>query len=549
MNMRKCVVLLLLSVVIHNSILAQNKQPKLLVGIVVDQMRPDYLNRFYNDFGNGGFKALMTNGYTMWNVHYNYIPTYTGPSHASIYSGTTPRYHGIIGNDMFYRDTKKVEYCVKDTFSVIGNEKVSNAKGMSPRRLITTNICDELKLSDNKQSKVISLSLKDRAAILSGGHLADYALWFDQESGNFISSSFYLSQLPTWVSAFNANHFAEQYIQKDWTCLLANDKYTSCVVDTTICAITRTGSKVLPVFPHVLHLKGNDKDAHYSLLYKSPMANALLTDLALETIKNTDLGKGPNSDFLAISFSSTDAVGHLFGPLSKEVKDCYLRLDKDIERLLQTLDQKVGKDNYVVFLTADHGVPEIPQFMMKEKLPAGYIYHQAFYKSATDYLNSLLTPGKWIDTLINDQFYLNRKLISQKGLNLSTIQSQLADYLQQQKGVAFVYTATQLNEEEFTTNIAMRIQNGFQPKNSGDVVLVLESGFFEYEDGAVVEHGSGYSYDTNVPLIWYGQNIKKGESWQLHYITDLAPTLSMLLRIKYPSACIGNPIIEIMGSK
>jgi predicted AlkP superfamily pyrophosphatase or phosphodiesterase len=525
----------------------QPRVPKLVVGIVVDQMRPDYLNRFIDDYGSGGFKRLISNGFTLWNVHYNYIPTYTGPGHASIYSGTTPRYHGVIGNDIYYRDTKKVEYCVKDSFDVVGNEKASKGKGMSPHRLITTNICDELKLSDNNHSKVISISLKDRAAILSGGHIADNALWFDQETGNFISSSFYSKELPMWVKKFNGKKLADSYIQNDWIALLGNDRYSNCVIDTTICAITRTGSKVLPVFPHSLQLSPKDKDAKYSLLYKSPLANSLLTDLAIETIKNTGIGTGNYPDFLAISYSSTDAVGHLFGPLSKEIKDTYVRLDKDIERLLLTLDQTVGKDNYVVFLTADHGVPEIPQYMMKEKLPAGYLYHQAFYKSATAYLNTILTSAKWIDTLINDQFYLNRTLIAQKGLNLKTVQSQLADYLQQQKGVAFVYTASQLNESEFTTNSAMRIQNGFQPKCSGDVLLVLESGFFEYEDGAVVEHGSGYSYDTNVPLIWYGQNIAKGESWKIHYITDIAPTLSMLLRIKYPSACIGNPILEIEG--
>jgi len=516
---------------------------------VVDQMRPDYLTRFYNYYGNGGFKQLMVNGYTMWNVQYNYIPTYTGPGHASIYSGTTPRYHGIIGNDMFNRDLKKTEYCVSDTFSVVGNT-VSSKKGMSPHRLIATNICDELKLCTGKHSKIYSLSLKDRAAILSGGHMADYALWFDQETGNFVTSTFYANQLPSWVTAFNAQNFATNYIKTPWQPMLGTEVYTNCVIDTTICAITRTGSKVLPTFPHILTVPSNEKDSKFSLLYKSPLANTLLTDLAIETIKNAEFGKDEYPDFLAVSYSSTDAVGHLFGPESKEVQDTYLRLDKDIERLIKTLDESVGKDNYVLFLTADHGVAEIPQYLIKEKVPAGYLIHDAFTKAASDFMNSKYSEGKWIEAFINDQFFINRKLVAEKGLDLKTVQTQLAEFLQQQKGVAFVYTATELNETEFTTNIAMRIQNGFQPKCSGDVMIVTESGFFEYEDGAVVTHGSGYSYDTNVPLIWYGKNIKKGEeSWRPHIISDIAPTISMLLKIKFPSACIGNPIIDVTESK
>ena len=237
-------------------------------------------------------------------------------------------------------------------------------------------------------------------------------------------------------------------------------------------------------------------------------------------------------------------------PLSKEVEDTYLRLDKDIERLLQTLDGTFGKDNYVLFLTADHGVADVPKFLTKEKAPAGYMNYEALSNKATAFLNTKLGDGNWIDNFINDQFYLNRKLISEKGLELKTVQQQLADFLQQQKGIAFVYTATELNETEFTSNLAMRVQNGFQPKNSGDVMIVTESGYFEYGSGSLAEHGSGYSYDTNVPLLWYGKNIKKGEeSWQYHSISDIAPTLSMLLKIKYPSACIGNPIIEITGNK
>jgi len=547
--MRKPFLAVILMIILFIPVFAQMKHPRLVVGIVVDQMRPDYLTRFYDQFGDGGFKKLMSDGFTMWNIHCNYIPTYTVPGHASIYSGTTPRYHGIVGNDIYYRDAKKSEYCVNDTFNIVGNNIAEIGKGMSPHRLIATNICDELKLCTGKQSKIISISLKDRAAILSGGHLADDVFWFDQKTGNFVTSSYYAHQLPYWMVKFNDRNLAFNYMREKWAPLFGSDFYSDCVIDTTICALSKTGNKVVPLFPHELVLPVNSDEAKYSLLYKSPLANTMLTDLTIEAVKSGDLVKGSSPGFLTISYSSTDVVGHLFGPLSKEIKDTYLRLDKNLERLIEVLDQNIGKGNYVLFLTADHGVAEIPQYLMRQKIPAGYLYHKPLIKLAAEFLSKSFTSGKWIDTLINDQFYLNRKLVYEKNLNLKTVQTKLADFLIQQNGIAFAFTASQLNENEYTVNMAMRLQNGFQPKLSGDVLMLMEPGYFEYEDDYLVEHGSGYNYDANVPLIWYGQNIKRGESWQLHHITDLAPTLSMILRIKYPSACIGNPMTEISEIK
>ena len=547
--MKKTVLITYFFLLSFITVFAQLNRPKLVVGVVVHQMRPDYLTRYYKQYVDGGFTKLMSGGYTLWNVHYNYIPTYTGPGHASIYSGTTPRFHGIVGNDMYDRETKKAEYCVKDTFSIIGNATLKHGNGASPKRLLATNICDELKLCTGKQSKVISLSLKDRAAILSAGHMADYAVWFDQETGNFVTSTFYASQLPPWLVKFNDRALASDYIRGQWNPLYKNDWYADCISDTSVCATTKTGQKILPQFPHALTVPAGSKDARYSLLYKSPLANTLLTDLAIETINSGDLENPENPGFLAISYSSTDAVGHLFGPQSKEVKDTYLRLDRDLDRLIRALDQKIGKNNYVLFLTADHGVAEAPKYLLNQKIPAGYIYHEPLFKAASEFLDNTIYSGKWIDTLINDQFYLNRKLVSEKGLDLLTVQAKLADFLIQQKGIAFSYTASQMKQNEYTLNPAMSLQNGFLPKRSGDVLMVMEPGYFEYEDNYLVEHGSGYNYDTHVPLIWYGQNINPGESWQLHYITDVAPTLSMILRITYPSACTGDPITEISGNK
>jgi predicted AlkP superfamily pyrophosphatase or phosphodiesterase len=552
--MKKNLFTLLLLLCASLTSFAQLNHPKMVVGIIVDQMRPDYLTRFYKYYDAGGFKTLMSDGYSMWNVHYNYIPTYTGPGHASIYSGTTPRFHGIIGNDIYYREKHKLQYCVLDTSVVIlGNDrknasysKKDSMEGMSPQRLLVSNICDELKVFTSNKSKIISISVKDRAAILSAGHLADYVLWFDQKTGNFVTSSYYPKGMPGWAEDFNRKKYADSIIKENsdqWIPLFkSNNYYSDC--DTAVFVRTPDTAFTLPGFPHKINKKNNK----YSNFYHSPFSNTLLTDLAIEAIKKGDLGKGPVPDFLQISYSSTDAVGHWYGPFSKEIKDTYLRLDKDLERLIQTLDQTIGKDNYVLFLTADHGIPEIPK--ESGKVPGGYINPKGLYTSANTFLNRKfhLTSVRFIETLINDQFYLDSASISKNKLDMKVVQTELADFLIHQHGIALAYTASELNRGEHLSDIGSLVQNGFQPKLSGDVAMVLESGFMEpdYQDkNVVVEHGSGYSYDTNVPLIWYGQNIKKGETWQLHYITDIAPTLSMLLRIKYPSACFGNPIMEI----
>ena len=562
-NFNRNLILLILIFFIGLSGHAQKERPKLIVGIVVDQMRPDYLNRYYNDFDQEGFKTLLSNGFSMWNVHYNYVPTYTGPGHASVYSGTTPRFHGIIGNDIFSRDSLKTFYCVDDQdkqYYIIVNDIIDKSKGFSPRKLIVTNICDELKMATNNHSRVISISLKDRAAILSAGHLADCALWLDLKSGNFVTSNYYTDKIPGWVEKFNGSNHAAGCIAKQWNHLPGKD-FSDCSLPDKAFTVKVVNSKkdtvytLTPGFPHDLIPK-NAKSDKFGLLYNSPMADSLLTDLAIEAINNdTLLAKGTAPDVLAISYSATDAVGHLFGPDSKEVKDSYLRLDKDLARLIATLDKKIGKDNYTLFLTADHGVAEFPENSVnKEKFTGGYVNHDSLLVFAKNFLKAKYSSDHLISTLVNDQFYLNRDTIEQNHLNLKTIQTELANELvQKYPTIAFAYPASVLNESEFTSNFGMRIQNGFNPKISGDVALIMKSGFEEVKKNKsgnminyITEHGSGYTYDTNIPLIWYGKNIKKGESWQYHSITDLAATLSMILRIKYPSACIGNPITEII---
>jgi predicted AlkP superfamily pyrophosphatase or phosphodiesterase len=411
---------------------------------------------------------------------------------------------------------------------------------------------DELKISTNCKAKVIAISFKDRAAIFPAGHMADGAYWFDLSSGNFVSSTFYMQQLPNWLVNFNHQKKANQYLEHTWTLLKPESSYPLSLPDDNAYEFRFIG-KDKPIFPYNLKELAAKNKPDFEMLYRSPFANGLLTDLAIETIKQESMGKGNYPDFLAISYSSTDAVGHRFGPLSKEVNDMYLRLDLDIARLLDALDQQVGKGNYTLFLTADHGVSEVPKYLSDHKVPTGELDIDSISQVASLFLHQQFGAGKWMDTVSNNQFYLNRSYILSKSLKLSDVQGRLADFLREQKGIAQVFTASQLEYNDFTQPLSLRVKNGFYYKRSGDVVIVTEPSWIDISHAWGVNndkatHGAGYTYDTHVPLLFYGKGILGGkESFDHYNITDLAPTISMLLRIKLPNSCIGDPISKAFG--
>ena len=547
--MKRFFFLILFIGLLINSYSQTQQQPKLIVGIVVDQMRPEYLYRFYNQFSDNGFRRLLKQGFVCRNTHLNYVPTYTGPGHASIYSGTSPRYHGIVANDWYDRKLKRSVYCVADSLQqTIGSEL--DKRGLSPHNLLSTNICDELKIFTNGKANVISLSLKDRAAILPAGHMANGAFWFDEKSGNFVSSTFYMKELPNWVINFNAQKKSSYYMQQVWTPLRADSTYTYSLADDNNYETILKG-KSRPVFPYDLKALATANLPYFHLLFSTPYGNSLLADFAINTLQNTTLGRNTCSDFLAISFSSTDYVGHAFGPLSKEINDTYLRLDNDIARVLNALDSTIGENNYLLFLTADHAMAEVPTYLIDNKIPAGFFQSSSLKVLANSYLSAKLGQNKWIEAADNDQFYLNRTLIADKGLNLIEIQNILAEFLRQQPNIAQVYTQNQLDNQEYILDIAARVQRGFYFHRSGDVAIVLEPGWVsDMKEGTTQgsSHGSAYAYDTNIPLIWFGANVKSGQSFTYHPVVDIAATLAAILHTKYPSACIGNPITELLGN-
>jgi predicted AlkP superfamily pyrophosphatase or phosphodiesterase len=512
-------------------------RPKLVVGIVIDQMRYDYIYRFWNKFGDDGFKRLVNDGFFCRNTNYNYVPTYTGPGHTSIYTGTTPAVHGIIANDWFDKTTGKSLYCVEDLNSN-GVGTIAPEGKRSPVNMLTTTITDELRISSNMKSKVIGIALKDRSAILPAGHTANAAYWYDGSIGSFISSTYYMTELPKWVQDFNKKELPKKYLSQPWNTLLPIETYTESLPDDNKYETLAKG-ETKSVFPHDLP-KLMAENGGLGMIRATPFGNSLTKDFAIEALKSENLGKSSFTDFLAVSFSSPDYIGHAYGPNSVEQEDDYIRLDKELAELFKNIDLQVGKNNALIFLTADHAAPEVPSYLIDLKVPAGYVQEWKIVKELKSYLSA--TYG---DTLVlslsNQQVFLNHKAISDKKLDLKKVQNDVAAFLQNAEGVSEVITSGDMNVASFTEGSRYLMQKGFNAKRSGDVLINYLPAWVDFSKTGTT-HGSPYSYDTHVPLIFYGWNIKQGSSAEQVYITDLAATLAMMLNIQFPSGCTGKPI-------
>lgn len=523
----------------------ESQRPKLVVGIVVDQMRYDYLTRFYNKYSENGFKRIIRGGFNLENAHFNYIPTYTGPGHASVYTGATPSTHGIIGNNWYDKFTKKVIYCVNDTSYVSVGAVQGGRK--SPRRLITTTISDELKIAQNQKGKVISISIKDRSAVLSGGHIADGAYWFlGENEGKFITSSYYRDELPKWVKNFNNSDVAANYLNSKWNTLYDIKTYTESIEDNNIYERLFKGKKS-PTFPYDLS-KLKMENGNFELLKAVPYGNSLLNDFAKAAIVGEKMGQNNVTDFLAISFSSPDYIGHQFGVDSKEIEDTYLRLDKDLASLFSFLDDKIGKDNYTLFLTADHAVAQVPAYLESLNVPAGYFNYKEFvaYLDVITKKHFNLSAGRLVSNFSNYQLFLNRETIKAQKLDIKTVSDVLADELVNYKSIYKTVTAYNLQNTYFDSGVLSRLQKGYNQKFSGDVLLIPNPSTISGERTGTT-HGSGYNYDTHVPIIFYGKGIKKGSLKRKISITDLVPTMSNLLKINFPNGSTGNVISEVLS--
>lgn len=516
--------------------------PKLVVGIVVDQMRYDYLTRFWNHYGDDGFKRLVNGGFNCKNNHFNYAPTSTGPGHASVYTGATPATHGIIGNNWYDKEIDKMVYCASDeSYETAG--MISEAGKMSPHRMTVTTITDQLRLHTQMKGKVIAVALKDRGAVLPGGHTANAAYWFlGGGEGKWISSTYYMENLPKWVVNFNSTNTVQKY-KKPWNTIGDITSYVESGPDNNRYEGLYSGESA-PVFPH--DLPGLwDQNSQYEILKVSPFGNSITTDFALEALKAEQLGRDDITDFLAISYSSTDYVGHWFGVNSKEIQDTYIRLDRDLERIFKYLDSKVGKGEYTVFLTADHGAINVPAYLEDQKIPAGYLNKSEMQSELAEFIKYKYGSTDLIKNYSNNQLFLDHKVIQNLDLSLKEVQETLANELLLSGDMDKVYTAYQMRNNEYTTGIPYIIQNGYNMKRSGDVLMVPKPGNIDYSRTGST-HGSAQIYDTHIPLLFYGKGIKPGSTTQRTEIPDIAPTIATLLGIAFPNGTTGKPISQVL---
>jgi len=518
-------------------------KPKLVVGIVVDQMRWDYVNRFSPFFKNkNGFLRFVNEGASCNNTMIPYVPTVTACGHACVYTGSVPSIHGITGNNWFDNVKQRTVYCVEDnTVQAVGSSN-NSAGQMSPINVWTTTIGDELKLASNFKSKVFGISIKDRGAIIPAGHAADGAYWYDSKTGNFISSTYYGKTLPSWVSNYNALHRPDSLYNKNWNLSLPNAVYeANCDTDENAYESTPFG-KDAKHFPYNLkEFIGKD----YGKIANTPYGNDLVVEMAKQALINEHLGADSITDMLAISFSSPDYIGHAFGPDSWETLDGYIKLDETMAGLFTFLDQKVGKDNYTVFLTADHAVANIPAFAKKHNIPGENYDDGALKTDVLACLNSNILSPKLISAVSEYNIYFNHAVMDSLAISNDKLTSLLSNYLEKKSLVLQVVENRKAAIAPIPQSMREKIVNGYTPQRSGDLMLVTKSGVVDgYPTGT--SHGVLYNYDAHIPLLWYGAGIKKGAVNGMTYMTDIAPTLSTLLGIQMPSGSIGKPILELI---
>ncbi|MCR8557717.1 alkaline phosphatase family protein [Mucilaginibacter sp. BJC16-A38] len=521
-------------------------RPKLVVGIVVDQMRWDYLYRYYDRYSNNGFKRLLNEGFTCENTQIDYIPTFTGPGHSCVYTGSVPSIHGIAGNDYIIQATGKSMYCAEDTtVQTVGS--TSTAGKMSPRNLLTTTVTDELRLATNFRSKVIGIALKDRGGILPAGHTANAAYWFDDKSGNWITSTYYMNDLPQWVKDFNDQKLPETYLKQDWNTLYPIDTYVQSTEDNSKYEGKFKGmdAPTMPVKTSAIY-KNN-----LGLIRSVPYGNTLTLDLAVAAINGEQLGQRDVTDFLAVSFSSTDYIGHQFGVNAVEIEDTYLRLDRDFASFFTYLDAKVGKGNYTIFLTADHGAAHNTAFLKDHNIPADVWDDAQVLKNLNTYLQDKYKADHLVLSLTNYQVNLNYKDIRYLHLDENILKQDCITFLEKDPAIAFAVDMKKVQTADIPEALRTRIINGYSIEHSGEVQIILKPGYFtghgSGDSGPTgTTHGTWNPYDNHIPLVFMGWGINHGSLTRETHMTDIAATIAALLHIQAPNGSIGHPISEVL---
>ena len=529
------------------------ERPKLVIGLVIDQMRWDYLYRYYQKYGHDGFKRLMNGGYNCQNTMVDYLPSFTGPGHSCIYTGSVPSIHGIAGNNWIDNHTGRNWYCVDDD-NVYQVGDTSKKSSYSPRNLLTTTITDELRLATNFRSRVYGVAIKDRGAVLPAGHAANAAYWYNEKTGDFVTSTYYDTayQNPDWLKAFNKRNLADSLAKQNWTLLYDIAAYTQSTADNNLYEDAFKGESE-PVFPH--KFSGMAKADRLGAIKTMPAGNTLTLEMAKACIDGAQggkLGSGTDADFLCVSLSSTDYAGHQFAPNAVELEDMYIKLDQEIASFLKYLDKTVGKDNYLLFLTADHGGAHNPQFLKDKKIPAGISFNLT--DDLNQYLKDLFKKDvKYVNSVLNYQVYLNDTLLKDnKAFNRDEIKTAIRHWIldvmpkKYMVPVSYVIDMEDMNKAPIPEPIHRMAVNGYNYSRSGCLQIILNPGWFESDRFTGTTHGNWNPYDAHIPLLWYGWHIHKGETHRVVNMTDISATLAALLHVQMPNGCIGKPITELV---
>lgn len=530
------ILVLAASILVTSLTIGQTKKPKLVVGIVVDQMRYDYLIRFADRYGDDGFKRLMK-GMNCVDAHYNYVPTYTGPGHASIYTGFTPSDNGIVGNAWFSREEKKNVNCVEDA-SVKTVGTASDYGKFSPKNLRKKTILEMV--SEATGGKSISVSFKNRGAILPAGSKSNGVYWYDYTNGYFISSTHYSKTLPDWADKFNRQNIVQSYKDSVWRTLYPIDTYKKSRSDDNHFEVALNMGK--PVFPYSMKALSKEKSI-FELFSFTPWANQFLLNFGMEAIVAEELGKDDQTDFINISISSTDIAGHMFGPYSVEIEDIYYRLDQSIANLFMFLDKFVGKDEYVIFLTADHGVVANPSYLVDQGKQGGYVEIPLLKKKLETILLERFQAKGLISEIKNNNIYFNQKALKARKIDIKTAMNLVKVFLEKYQGIEVVFERDELIKNEQKDYKAGMVKRGVNDR-SGELIFLTKHGYLPIDKKAEeykgTSHGSVWQYDTHVPLIFYGNGIPTGVRKEKTVITDVAPTI-----LNYVGVSVG----EMKGTK
>ena len=506
-------------------------RPKLVVGLMVDQMRWDFIYRYQSRFGEGGFKRILKEGFSCENTFIPYAQTVTAAGHASVYTGSVPALNGIMGNEWYDRSLKRDVYCVEDdSVKIVGGS--GKGEPMSPKNLISTTITDELELATNFRSKVIGVAIKDRGSILPAGHAGDAAYWYEPNSGNFVSSSWYMSTLPNWATAYNQRRVVDSFYKKNWVLSHPLETYIQSDKDNPL--YTKN--------PFPRNLESNI-GKNFGAVSSTPWGNTLTLDFSKLALTAEGLGKDSITDFLAISLSSPDYIGHAFGPNSVEIEDTYIKLDQDLAEFFNFLDKQVGKGQYLFFMTADHGVAHVPSFLTANQIPAKGM------KPAKEVENATMAKfglKRLVEASANYQVYLDKAYIDSIGLDYKVVKAFYIDQLNKQEDILLAFDNQSISLANLPEEYKEMFQKGYHHKLAGDVQLVYKPGYFFSYNPSGTTHGSMYPYDAHIPLVWMGWGVKHGLSYRKVYMSDIAGTIAALLKIQMPSGNVGTVIHELI---